>query len=467
MQISEAIPDPRGDIRAMRNRSIYWHEALCELVDNSFDAGATRVDIEINKREATVTDDGCGCLDHNAMVQRGKHRHQKTTTIGRYGVGLKNVSAAKASILRIESNKGGQRLLVRVDWTAREKHGNWEYSFDVQPSTEKDGTKVKLEELRQLPPKLDEIVNQLSFTYAPRGERQITVAVGKNKRVVPAYQPPDMDHAVKHTGVIDGKRSYRVEAGVLRSGASTRMNGFIVAMGHRVIHNTFEPCGEYGGARFYGFVELIGDWSLSDHKTEIVDGGQDLWEELHRVCIEPLKKASAVSHNVEIAGLEESLSARLTEAFMKERKAVRHQNRDVIGTIKPKHTKRKHSKAARSQSGATFKERISRGIIKVKFDTFQNNSAAVIQDTTSCLTVLLNLSNEWVREHLNQKTVNSVLFYQFVASQLAAWWCLKAEENEDWRELLPNIRSGEGIDSYNEALASMLKIESTESISVA
>ncbi len=44
---------------------------ICELVDNSFDAAATRVWIELGRRSIAVADDGAGMVDINDGIRFG------------------------------------------------------------------------------------------------------------------------------------------------------------------------------------------------------------------------------------------------------------------------------------------------------------------------------------------------------------------------------------------------------------
>lgn len=51
------LPDPHL-LASLVNANLPWWKALAELVDNSLDAGATRVVIDVSHRTLTVSDDG-------------------------------------------------------------------------------------------------------------------------------------------------------------------------------------------------------------------------------------------------------------------------------------------------------------------------------------------------------------------------------------------------------------------------
>jgi hypothetical protein len=78
--------------------------ALAELVDNSFEAGAQRVDIDFRRTDAggtevVVSDDGCGMSPsvlRLALQFGGSTRFDSRVGTGRYGMGLPNSSLSQA-----------------------------------------------------------------------------------------------------------------------------------------------------------------------------------------------------------------------------------------------------------------------------------------------------------------------------------------------------------------------------------
>ena len=88
--------------------------ALSELVDNSLQAGATRVDILIddyNKGhehplEVAIIDNGCGMTGkvlQQSLRFGGSSRFNDRTGMGRYGMGLPNASLSQAKIVEVYS----------------------------------------------------------------------------------------------------------------------------------------------------------------------------------------------------------------------------------------------------------------------------------------------------------------------------------------------------------------------------
>ena len=113
-------------LTALRRQNITWHDMLGELIDNSLDAGATRVGIRFHGRNLVVTDNGSGCTDISKMLTLGSHQHLDTTKLGRYGVGLKDVSTNLWCRLRIRSTRAGLTMRGVFDVPAVARSMAWE-----------------------------------------------------------------------------------------------------------------------------------------------------------------------------------------------------------------------------------------------------------------------------------------------------------------------------------------------------
>lgn len=95
-----------------------------ELVENSIDAGATRVEVELEeggKRRITVTDNGCGMLLEDAVLALERHATSKIRaaddlfsirTLGFRGEALPSIAAV--SHLRIQTRAVGEDTGVEV-----------------------------------------------------------------------------------------------------------------------------------------------------------------------------------------------------------------------------------------------------------------------------------------------------------------------------------------------------------------
>jgi hypothetical protein len=88
-------PEARNLIETFRNANINVYSALSEFVDNSFDAGAKRIDFRVtlkdNKYAVDITDNGSGMTKENlaAALSLGSLSEKKLTGTGKFGSGMK------------------------------------------------------------------------------------------------------------------------------------------------------------------------------------------------------------------------------------------------------------------------------------------------------------------------------------------------------------------------------------------
>ena len=87
--------------------------ALADLVDNSIDAGASRVSIQFVVKESMIRsirilDDGCGMTAAQLAdaMTLGKRRQYGATALGHFGVGLQGASLSQAGVVSVYSASG-------------------------------------------------------------------------------------------------------------------------------------------------------------------------------------------------------------------------------------------------------------------------------------------------------------------------------------------------------------------------
>lgn len=84
--------------------------AIADLVDNSFDAGASCVDIAIDKeKEITIVDNGCGMAIDTLYeaVRLGSETEKDQSCLGRFGMGLVTASISMGRRLEVVSKADG------------------------------------------------------------------------------------------------------------------------------------------------------------------------------------------------------------------------------------------------------------------------------------------------------------------------------------------------------------------------
>ncbi|MGB2375646.1 MAG: DNA mismatch repair endonuclease MutL [Porticoccaceae bacterium] len=123
---------------------------LKELVENSLDAGATRIDIEVEQggvKRLSVRDNGCGIDQSDMALALSRHATSKISdiddleavgTLGFRGEAL--ASIASVSRLSLTSNSGGSQA-----WKAVSE--GRDMTVDVQPAAHPAGTSVDVRDL--------------------------------------------------------------------------------------------------------------------------------------------------------------------------------------------------------------------------------------------------------------------------------------------------------------------------------
>lgn len=356
-----------GFLERERNSQLGWGKAVAELVDNAFDANASQVKIEFAGKRFSISDDGCGAKDIQAMLRLGDHRRNRKESLGRYGVGTKIAAVWAWGTTTIATNRDGKISVARVNWSEVERSERWEFTVTEHESTPAlcaahglpvdHGTVISFDGTDRKFRPLKELVETLSYKFAPaiKQGKQIRVKHPQQRRgdtCVAEYLHPRLESIIEREFEVDGKKA-RVRAGVVPSGQHNPLPGFTFVHRHRVLATNTNGCGEYTTGRFFGWVELIGDgWKLSVTKDGISEGEDELYAALESICRDQLQRASEEARDVELAGLESSLSNAMTDALCEQqKKKSKRKPGNKKGTVDPKDTDAEHKTASQSQEG--------------------------------------------------------------------------------------------------------------------
>jgi hypothetical protein len=103
-------PDPAGTIESLSALGYTLESAISDLVDNSIDAGAGTIDLDVHwngpASYVSVADDGKGMTEAElqtamAMAARGPRTSRSAAELGHFGMGLKTASFSQASRLSV------------------------------------------------------------------------------------------------------------------------------------------------------------------------------------------------------------------------------------------------------------------------------------------------------------------------------------------------------------------------------
>src|SRR5688500_3710961 len=111
MTATIVVPSAARLMTSLRDIGYDLSSAVADLVDNSLDAGARTVDIDLVYDGAEswlrVVDDGLGMSGKELVeaMRFGSHREYGTNDLGHFGLGLKTASLSQARRLVVASRR--------------------------------------------------------------------------------------------------------------------------------------------------------------------------------------------------------------------------------------------------------------------------------------------------------------------------------------------------------------------------
>lgn len=355
-------PDVQGTIAATRAKHFEWIDILGELIDNAFDAGATRVDITLNGRELTISDDGNGCDDIARMLTMGRHARKSTTRLGRYGVGLKDAAWWVGGPTRIETHHAGKQHAIRINWDAL---SSWSAPTPHVGESTQRGTMIRFESFgkeRRFPDgeRLASMLSSLAFTYSPalKQGKQIVFRRGKCEPVLlKRYELPPLVETIDSTIDVDGK-SARIFVGMVQPGAENPRPGISYTHGFRVITHGAIGCGGLGSSRIAGWVVLGDGWRLARNKNDVTAYKDELGDAVFSVIRPLVEKASSQAITIKSKSLADGLTSMFRGILggnEENAKAKRDKSKNRTGRIDPTGTGKPHKRAGKTQDGKRFR----------------------------------------------------------------------------------------------------------------
>ena len=442
-------------LRAMRQQSFKFATLLAELVDNSLDAAASRVEITIGpKKQISINDDGQGCRDISAMLTLGGRHHHKSTKLGRYGIGLKDAALYLWGTTTIETAHRGELRRIAVNWPELESSGQWTVCDPiVADAAGKTGTSICFSQIIRNLPSVEPLLDELGYIFAPAiaASRQIVLTSRGNRRLCIAYQVPPLGDVINAEFEVAG-RGVRLKAGIVVDGHTNKRSGFIFQHGHRSIMTSSLGCGSFSPSRIAGVVELDNKWALSKNKNDITELQEELGAAIYSRCESILRKADVQARTLESAALTDEVSKRLTEALQSLGAARKREARDgkakqQQGTVEPKGTDRKRRRAQRIHDIDGSIERAARGGVKVEWSDALNGTLgeADLPGSRIKLNSRLPLLSR-LRKDENADAIAILAFTVFVD---------KVRECDGYQRYLPSVEPSSFVESLGKVLGGM------------
>jgi len=306
--------DLRGTLEYHASKTFKLHHALLELLDNSVDAGASIVSITLEEGGSlAITDDGHGFKDLASAFTLGKS--DKTDSIGRYGIGMKDACLVYSSSTEIISN--GMRLIV--PWQEIIAGRVIADNLTVTPHDSYNLTTLRLIDFDQ---KKSDKKENFNFTEIKRSYHLLIEAkeieIVFNGNVLPALELPKftetLDTTISHLG-----KTARIYGGIYAPNSAQRSNwnGYNPYYKGRLIGNgkiQNAGVGETGCTNFCFLIELIdGDeaWGLATNKDEV----KKLTSFLDEVVLEHtrsiLERGAEAANDIALKSLEDEINTML------------------------------------------------------------------------------------------------------------------------------------------------------------
>lgn len=409
-EFGDLTPSPKSIIGQIMQCGIDWKTALAELIDNAFDAGATNVEIVIDKHSVTVRDDGRGAPNTMDMFRAGFSKGDPGR-LGRYGVGLKDACAffcKEPGLTTIASIHDGQLRVSGMCYQTMIDLDKWRIDPEqVSPVTPEQcqqyglrntGTMIHFELQRKSQTRagVQTMADWFGFTYEPAltQGKQIRVVFNGETILVQQHKRPPMVHEIEDV-VRVGQKSARVRAGVVKTGHKNTYWGVSYYYGFRCVQtNTAHGCGKYSAIPICASVTLDGKWSLGRNKTEVKDEDWDALGQAVLQLIEPvLKLADAEAKTIQSRAIAESIEGCLERSIGK---AKRPGPRSSAGTISRVGTDRtvRQARHVRGHGNVIGSNGVKSGGIKLEFHDDPDGTIIRVDEQTN--RVYVNLGHPFV-----------------------------------------------------------------------
>jgi len=383
---------------SMTAQNLPWWKILAELIDNSFDAQADRVEIILKNKTVTVRDNGKGMQDISQAVRLGGHNPAHGAGLGMYGVGLKDAWLASGPRIDITTVHHKKRSALSLDISSFSK--TWEGPDAVVTDTEDpSGTEITLH-LRAGRNKPDLYAfEKLAWTFSPailQGRQIVKIDAGGSKPMIASVMPA-FTESVSDTFEVEGK-PVSICIGLLKLGERMFDGPFAFAYRHRIIESNALGSKGLSCLNVGGKVTLGQGWKFHKNKDGIEDC-KDQLEDAIFSRIEPLlQKADKLAMDVESSVIRSQLESLINDAMGETIRENRNGVRESQGTVKPANTGRKRRKAVlvdlTKPGSVDIGRQSSRSGFKIDWCNMEEETIGRYDSRTS--TVNLNISHPFV-----------------------------------------------------------------------
>lgn len=328
--------------------SLSWKSMVCELIDNSFGANATKVTLSWpGGKVFSIEDNGTGTSNLDRMFTLGAKRDRSECDIGYYGVGAKQALFWLWGNSTVDTVCGNQRSRVVVEWedVAQDlaPYPGQETIVVEDANGRPSGMLIKCNAWRRYP-SIDDITASIANTYTPgieNGRKIIVSSRGKTQTLQPRLWPKtsqEINDVITAAG-----REVRIRIGLVCEGEpNPYKQGISFERSFRVIKETMLGLNGYSPIRIAGRVTLGSDWMLSTNKDDFFEFNDELGEAIFDRCGELIRTAGEQAITQEDQAFNEQLAKVVIDAKKRE---ARPGDSGAKGTVEPRHSGRTRSSA--------------------------------------------------------------------------------------------------------------------------
>lgn len=333
----------------MGAQNLPWWKAIGELVDNSFDAKATRVAIKCVGRTVNVSDDGHGMPDIAVAITIGGHRKHDQDGLGAYGVGLKDAWRSAGERIEVATVRSGVRSRLDFSIESIQLHDRtWKLPKPTTEFTgEKSGTTIVLH-LREGKNKPgSDAWEMLAWAFTPAlstDGRQIVQGNDRTVKPLVACKFPALSEAVAETFDVHGKQ-VTIRIGIMAPGERIFKGPFWVQYKHRNIVGSSIGVGEYSDDHLAGTIVLGDGWKLTKNKDDFDDHKEELADAINARIKPLLIKAATISQDIESTALTATIAGMLNAAIANNKREKRAALKETSGTVTPVASGKKRRRA--------------------------------------------------------------------------------------------------------------------------
>jgi len=455
-------------IQSLATQSLTYSKALCEMIDNSLDAGATTVTIEFGKprkdgaQHILVSDNGEGCKSLVPLVRFGSHEphDKKRNILGRYGIGAKDAMlwlGGVDSCASVKSVHGGVVRRLNLRWADLCKSSSWTVkASDIlrpdKPSAPGDiGTHVMVKPvIRRVPEgkEWDKLLELLGYIYTPaiNDGKQIVLVNGRRGQLptpLTQWHRPELEPGyVNETIDVNGKRA-QVCVGIVADGVPNERPGITYFHGFRVIQAaSSRGCAPYGVRRISGSVRLSREWTLNKNKDGVAKDENALYGAVFDACKSVLERAECRTQQLESAALLNRAESFVNNVLAPPNTKAKRDKGSTHGTKRPTGDGAKHKNAKQTQPGHTFTKGL-RGNVRIELIEWPNDERIGHYELGG--SVLVNKSHPAIQGILDAQ--NDMGLVQVVLALVGSWHAVHPLDNRG-QGLLRMDRNGDMVEQF-------------------